>query len=77
MENLGLSRANTSGFRGVPWVKTVSKWQAEVRHNGVRHRGSYYDTAEEANQEAIEMRNRMYRNNIQDRLFDQLIKEEA
>ena len=34
MENLRLSKRNTSGFRGVIWKKDVKKWRAQVGHRG-------------------------------------------
>ena len=32
--NLGLSRANTSGFQGVSWDKTRGKWKSSIKYKG-------------------------------------------
>lgn len=34
MQNTGVRKTNTSGFRGVTWNKARSKWQARIRVNG-------------------------------------------
>lgn len=46
--NLSLSRANTTGFKGVSWHKRIRRWQASIRVRGrLRFLGSF-STAEEA-----------------------------
>lgn len=34
MGNMGLRRANTSGFVGVVWDRTRGKWRAQIRLDG-------------------------------------------
>ena len=41
---------NTSGFRGVCWWKTKSKWVADITLNGKCKRLGYFDTAEAASE---------------------------
>lgn len=44
--NKRLPKTNTSGFRGV--VRNRSKWQAQIKINGVCHYRGIFDTPEEA-----------------------------
>lgn len=51
-QNVSISKRNTSGFMGVHWHKSSSKWQTSIRYmeNGQytrKHLGSF-ETAEEA-----------------------------
>ena len=42
MRNKGLSVSNTSGFKGVSWHKSESKWQARITlHRKTRYLGLY------------------------------------
>lgn len=51
-ENIGEQRNNTSGHRGIHWLKATSKWCARISHHGRRIAlGCYLDKAE-----AIEVR---------------------
>lgn len=46
--NLSVSKANTTGFKGVSWHKRIKRWQASIRVRGrLRFLGSF-STAEEA-----------------------------
>lgn len=65
-ENLGLSRVNSSGFRGVSRHKATGKWTAEVSHRGKKYCGGYFDTAEEAGSVARQMRMDLFTNNLAD-----------
>ena len=47
-QNAKLSRANTSGIKGVNWCKASQKWRAEVKHNGERTYGYFHSTEEAA-----------------------------
>ncbi len=42
-------RSNTSGFLGVSWQKSRSRWEARIAAFGVQHFLGTYKTAEEAN----------------------------
>jgi hypothetical protein len=67
-ENQGkLSRRNTSGYRGVTWVKRRSQWVANVFHFGKNHFVGYFATVEEAAKAAQETRNLLYTHNDLDR----------
>jgi hypothetical protein len=46
MENLNLSKANTSGFRGVSWA--AGKWSAIITHFGERKVLGTFDDIEQA-----------------------------
>lgn len=50
MHNQRLSSANTSGVKGVSWVKRRQKWQAQICANGKRVGLGYYDTIADAGQ---------------------------
>jgi len=46
--NRGLRKDNSSGFRGVSWYETKSKWRTQIKHRGtVLHLG-YFQSLEEA-----------------------------
>ena len=47
--NMPLTRANTSGFKGVTWREKRKKWEANISLPGRRQKFlGYFDTAEEA-----------------------------
>lgn len=65
-ENASYSqRNNTSGFRGVG--RSGSKWFVQVVHDGKRYAIYGFQTAEEANQAAVDLRNSLYTHNNFDR----------
>jgi hypothetical protein len=39
---------NKSGFRGVSWFKRDKKWEAKIRHDGVKLHIGYFNSPEEA-----------------------------
>lgn len=43
MQNLGLSKRNSSGVKGVGWNKRLGKWQAYININGRIHLGHHED----------------------------------
>lgn len=51
-QNTGLLSNNTSGYRGVHWIKKLEKWQARATVDYKRHVLGCYATAEEADQAA-------------------------
>jgi len=67
-ENQGVrsSRAR-SGFRGVHWRSSISKWEAKVKHNGVYHSGGIYDTVADALAAVQELRIALHTHNDVDR----------
>lgn len=66
LENYLPVRAS-SGYRGVH-MGSHGRYRAVVVHNGKRNYSKYFDTAEEANVKAIEMRNKLFTNNLLDRV---------
>lgn len=44
--NQGLSKANTSGVKGLSWSKTENKWFACIRYNGKNKNLGYFETKE-------------------------------
>ena len=68
-ENLGgLTRANTSGVRGVRWDKRKRKWSVRAQHNQREHFGGYFNSIEEAEAAAIALRNKLFTHNDLDRM---------
>lgn len=64
----GPSRANkTSGVRGVSWDKSRNKWQVSVGHAGQHYSAGRFDSLSDAEQAAIELRNRLFTHNDEDR----------
>lgn len=56
MQNQGIRKDNTSGYRGVYWHRDAKKWRAYIRVNNKTIMGGYFNTASEAGQRAAEMR---------------------
>ena len=50
MQNAGANCRNTSGYKGVHWLKAACKWQARIRHDGKRIHLGVFDTAEQAHE---------------------------
>ena len=46
--NRGMTRNNTSGFKGVGWNKVAGKWMAQIRINGLQTYLGLFDTPEAA-----------------------------
>lgn len=46
--NTGLSRRNTSGYKGVRWRQNCQKWEASLRANQKLHGLGHWGTSEEA-----------------------------
>ena len=44
----GANRNSKSGVRGVSWMARLSKWRADVKHNGRSMTVGYFGTIEEA-----------------------------
>ena len=67
LENRKGAQPNSrTGIRGVSWHKKSGKWCVQVHHDGVNHHGGLFDSLDEANAEAIRIRNELYTNNLQD-----------
>lgn len=49
---------NTSGIKGVGWSKQRNKWMVRCQHNGQRHYVGFYDNLNDAEQAAVEFRNK-------------------
>ena len=48
VQNTGLRAHNKSGFKGVSWYKSRSKWKAECQANGKRKHIGYFEKIEDA-----------------------------
>lgn len=59
-ENRPVFRNNTSGYRGVSWVKDSKKWKATVVHFGKSHYLGLFDSAAEAGAAAAAMRMKLF-----------------
>lgn len=51
---------NTSGFKGVSYVKESGKWQARIRFAGARENLGYFATREEASAAYVEASKRLH-----------------
>jgi hypothetical protein len=58
---------NTSGVRGVCWAADHNKWRVLVRHEGKRYHGGHFADIAQAERAAIELRNELHTNNLEDR----------
>ena len=61
MQNKGLSKLNTSGFRGVWFCKASGRWQAACKANGKRFYGGNFATKEEAGKAAANLRKKHHK----------------
>lgn len=59
------NKSSKSGVRGVWWAK--GRWSVQVKHSGVKYHGGRWDTLEEAEAAAKELRSRLFTNNLLDR----------
>tara|TARA_R110000772_G_scaffold7665_2_gene25848 strand:+ start:4158 stop:4649 length:492 start_codon:yes stop_codon:yes gene_type:complete len=58
--NAGVSSTNTSGYKGVGFFKQTGRWRVRVKQHGKTHHGGLYDTAEEANEVAMALREELH-----------------
>lgn len=65
-ENLGLSKANRSGYRGVYRCPRSDQWIAKVTHAGKNHVAGRFRTAQEAGEAASALRARLFTNSVAD-----------
>lgn len=59
-ENLSISKNNTSGYRGVGWDSSRSKWRVQVKHNQKNIFIGRYDNIEDAVIASTEARKSMF-----------------
>ena len=48
MQNVGVTKSNTSGYKGVNWNMAASKWHARIRVDGKRLHLGLFESAEDA-----------------------------
>ena len=53
--NVSISKRNTSGIKGVCWVKRRDKWQVTVKKNGKTHYAGMFESKEDAT-EAVRLK---------------------
>lgn len=69
-ENLIHQRMNnTSGYRGVNWVKRLGKWSAEVTHRGHKHHLGLFTSPEDAHKVAETKRLELFTHNEIDKAY--------
>lgn len=56
----GATVKSKTGIRGVHWHKATGKWVAKAQYKGQDYSGGYYDTLEEAEKAAIQLRERLF-----------------
>lgn len=66
-ENLGVSKASSTGIRGVSWDPATNRWAVSATHAGKKYWGGRHVTIEAAEKAAIALRNKLFTNNVQDR----------
>lgn len=62
-ENVGLSKKNTSGFKGVSWNKDIGKWNAKIGHRRRRINLGYFSDLTEAANAYIKAASELHRYN--------------
>lgn len=63
----GLDANNTSGVRGVNWDARKKRWEAKAKLCGRRHWAGYFETIEEAERAALQLRSSLGMANAADR----------
>ena len=68
MENIkyAFSTNKSGNVRGVSWSKDKNKWRVTAMHNGKQHFGGYFTDIKEAETSAINLRNKLFTNNLYD-----------
>lgn len=66
-ENLGCGGRGVTGFRGVHFVESRNKYRVRAKHEGRVFYGGYFHSLEDANAAAIDLRNKLFTNNLLDR----------
>jgi hypothetical protein len=66
-ENIVAQRRSQTGVRGVYYDKRRGYYYVQVTHHGRCYWGASFDTIDEAERAAIELRNRLYSHNDTDR----------
>jgi len=64
--NVGKTKRNKSGHKGVSFYKRLNKWRADIRINGKQKNLGYFETAKEASnayQEAAKALHKHFKNN--------------
>ena len=59
----GAYRTSKSGVRGVSWHKPTKKWVAQVQHRGRNFHVGLFDTIEEADEAATDLRLKLFTHN--------------
>ena len=65
-ENRGAYRNNRSGYRGVYWSNTYSKWCAAIRHHKRTIHAGYFDDVHEAGLAALSVREQLFTHSNED-----------
>jgi len=59
-QNRKISNRNTSGAKGVTWVKNANKWLAQIKIDGINIYLGLYDTLEDAKEARIKRANEVF-----------------
>lgn len=62
-ENRNISKANTSGYKGVYWNKREKKWHAQIRVNRIRIHLGHYKNIEDAHNAYVEAAKKYHTHN--------------
>lgn len=66
-QNQATVRSSKSGYRGVAWHAHSKSWHVVVKLSDRQHSGGYFKDVHEAGRAAIELRNKLYTHNEEDR----------
>lgn len=64
----GAYKCNSTGIRGVTWTKNRKKYKAQITHNSKTFYLGCYESIAEAEAVVLEARNRLFTNNLLDRV---------
>lgn len=65
-ENVGLSKANSSGARGVSWDPATQRWAAKIMHHGKSHWVGRFDAIADAERAVTAKRLELFTNSLSD-----------
>jgi len=63
----GATSRSVSGIRGVSWSERLKKYRVRVSHNGREYSGGCFVDIREAEAAAVDLRTRLFTNNLVDR----------
>jgi hypothetical protein len=62
LQNTSISKTNTSGVKGVTWVRNRDRWQAQIQIDGIHIHLGYFENLEDARQARLQKVSEVFTN---------------